>query len=522
MKRTRKIISVLLALCLAVFALPLNASASPLKSYADYYSDVPEDAWYADAVGYAYVYQLMNGVGENSFSPNRVMNRAMVVTILHRLFGSPETPASIGFSDVPNGAYYQQAVAWAVDKGITTGTGKNFFSPNTNCTRGQIVTFFWRAAGKPEPAIAVNPFSDVSSTDYFYKAVLWAVENQITTGLTSSTFGPSSSCTRAQGATFLMRFRDNVVVSKGQMESGTKVRPLSPGSFAEYSKDGKMTQLFDCNLWGNPSAHGHYVLTYDQDNQVKEIKYFNGVRGDTPYDIFGSNKPRYYDYTKDEITYTRSGEVAKYVKLKYGVGDVPYAETGEEWSRITEFSFVPSGNVLKIYGPIFGLIDNEWLPILVDTKKYSTVQLYREDTSSDDGGYSYSLYSSFHYSNNGTLTSFTDKDGDIIEFYTYHADGKPASVVYYSYRSGIADGGPFKELSRSTRYDFSYDGKGRLEKLTQYDTTNGKNEQQGYYSYAYNTNDSLTQIDYSSVEGTWTQIQIQYDIDGRLSLGQRY
>ena len=104
------------------------------------------------------------------------------------------------------GAYYYDAVQWAVAESVTTGLSATKFGPEDACTRAQIVTFLWRAAGKPEPASGENPFRDVKSTDYFYKAVLWAVEEGITTGLSADSFGPDDICTRGQVATFLHRY----------------------------------------------------------------------------------------------------------------------------------------------------------------------------------------------------------------------------------------------------------------------------------------------------------------------------
>ena len=126
--------------------------------------------------------------------------------ILADLFGDAETqPSQKGFNDVKPGDYFYDAVNWAVEKGITTGTSATTFSPNTSCTRAQIVTFLWRASGSPEPKTASNPFTDVAANAYYCKAVLWAVENGITTGTSATTFSPDAPCTRAQGVTFLWR-----------------------------------------------------------------------------------------------------------------------------------------------------------------------------------------------------------------------------------------------------------------------------------------------------------------------------
>ena len=114
-------------------------------------------------------------------------------------------PDNNPFTDVPEGSFYYDPVLWAVEKGITTGATATTFNPNGQCQRAQVVTFLWRAAGSPEPASTVNPFTDVKESDFYYKAVLWAVEQKITNGLTADTFGPFALCNRAQVVTFLWR-----------------------------------------------------------------------------------------------------------------------------------------------------------------------------------------------------------------------------------------------------------------------------------------------------------------------------
>lgn len=118
---------------------------------------------------------------------------------------SGEVPSGLPFTDVPAGVYYADAVQWALDNGVTTGTSATTFSPDATCTRGQVVTFLWRAKGEPSPKTASNPFTDVKSSDYFYNAVLWAVEQGITTGTSATTFAPGATCTRAHIVTFLWR-----------------------------------------------------------------------------------------------------------------------------------------------------------------------------------------------------------------------------------------------------------------------------------------------------------------------------
>lgn len=117
------------------------------------------------------------------------------------------------FTDIKASDYYYQPIIWALDNGITTGTTDTTFAPKDTCTRAQVVTFLWRAAGEPEPTSTENPFSDVKESDYFYKAVLWAVENEITKGMDSTHFNPKQSCTRAQVVTFLYRYAGGPSVS---------------------------------------------------------------------------------------------------------------------------------------------------------------------------------------------------------------------------------------------------------------------------------------------------------------------
>lgn len=127
------------------------------------------------------------------------------VTVEATFVAISEEPEALPFVDVPTGAYYYDAVAWAVENGVTSGTSATTFSPNNSCTRAQMVTFLWRAAGSPEPESTVNPFTDVSASAYYYDAVLWAVEQGITNGTSATTFSPDATVTRGQTVTFLWR-----------------------------------------------------------------------------------------------------------------------------------------------------------------------------------------------------------------------------------------------------------------------------------------------------------------------------
>ncbi|MBR5294033.1 MAG: S-layer homology domain-containing protein, partial [Oscillospiraceae bacterium] len=132
--------------------------------------------------------------------------RAQVVTFLHRAEGSPAPISPVNpFTDVKKTDFFYTPVLWAVHKGITNGVSQTTFGSFTNCNRAAVVTFLWRTAGSPEPRTNRNPFTDVKKTDFFYKPVLWAVENGITAGLTATEFGPGTNCNRAQVVTFLYR-----------------------------------------------------------------------------------------------------------------------------------------------------------------------------------------------------------------------------------------------------------------------------------------------------------------------------
>ena len=167
--------------------------------------DVPEGSYYEEAVDWAVEKGITTGTGNNYFTPDGICTRAQAVTFLWRVAGSP-TPKTeaMAFEDVLDGSYYYEAVLWAVENGITVGTSATTFSPELTCSRAHIVTFLWRAANSPSVKMD-NPFTDVAADAYYNDAVLWAVKHKITAGTTLSTFSPDEGCTRAQIVTFLYR-----------------------------------------------------------------------------------------------------------------------------------------------------------------------------------------------------------------------------------------------------------------------------------------------------------------------------
>lgn len=168
------------------------------------FDDVKSGAFYFDAVQWAVENGITNGTGKNTFSPNDVCSRYQIVMFLWRAAGQPEAKAAVSFADVKPGDIFYEAVQWAVERGITKGTSSTIFSPFAPCTRGQIVTFLYRSAGSPKVSGACN-FSDVSSGSFCRDAVIWASSEGITNGTSAGRFSPNEGCTRAQVVTFLYR-----------------------------------------------------------------------------------------------------------------------------------------------------------------------------------------------------------------------------------------------------------------------------------------------------------------------------
>ena len=170
------------------------------------FTDVPTGEWYYDAVYWAVANGVTDGTSDTRVGPERGAPRAEIVSYLWRAAGSPEPETIVNpFADVDEDEYYYEAVLWAVENGITDGVSDTEFDPTGECTRGQMVTFLWRAAGRPEPGALSNPFTDLDAGEYYYDAVLWAVTNGITDGMTDTTFAPDSICSRGQAVTFLYR-----------------------------------------------------------------------------------------------------------------------------------------------------------------------------------------------------------------------------------------------------------------------------------------------------------------------------
>ena len=180
----------------------MKANGNP---QAGVFVDVATGSYYEDAVDWAVENGITQGTDDTHFAPDGICTRAQAVAFLWRAAGSPKPETrTMPFTDIPVGSYYYDAVLWAVENDITKGTSDTTFSPNMTCTRAQIVAFLWRSEKSPAAGTA-NPFADVKSTAYYADAVLWAVKENITKGTTNTTFSPNADCTRAQIVTFLWR-----------------------------------------------------------------------------------------------------------------------------------------------------------------------------------------------------------------------------------------------------------------------------------------------------------------------------
>ncbi|MDO4619351.1 MAG: S-layer homology domain-containing protein [Lachnospiraceae bacterium] len=169
------------------------------------FKDVQENSSFGTAIAWAQQQGITGGINATTFGTNQSCTRGQIVTFLWRAAGSPEPKKSAGFKDVKKGSAFYKAVSWAVEKGITNGINSTTFGVDQSCTRGQAVTFIWRYAGKTKSTKTVS-FRDVPKTMFCYEAVRWAVEKGVTSGTTSTTFAPNAACTRGQIVTFLYRY----------------------------------------------------------------------------------------------------------------------------------------------------------------------------------------------------------------------------------------------------------------------------------------------------------------------------
>ena len=185
---------------------PIEETTTEDNTMINFFVDIPDDAYYYDAVLWAAKNGITGGMDDTHFAPDITCTRVQAITFLWRAAGSPMPKSSeISFEDIESDSYYYYAVLWALENGITSGTSATTFSPDDTCNRGQIVTFLWRSAKSPTVGMD-NTFTDVSSDSYYADATNWAVANGITNGTSDTTFSPDENCTRGQIVTLLYRF----------------------------------------------------------------------------------------------------------------------------------------------------------------------------------------------------------------------------------------------------------------------------------------------------------------------------
>ena len=181
-----------------------NASTTEASGHPMIFEDVEESDYFYDAVRWAVEHGITEGTSDTTFAPKDYCSRGQVITFLWKAMGSPEPQSSSHpFTDVPEDAYYTKAVLWAAEQNIASGTSESTFSPNAPCARAQVMTFLWRAKNSPDVGRRVMSFTDVKADQYYYDPVCWAVKEGITAGTSDTTFDPDASCTRAQVVTFL-------------------------------------------------------------------------------------------------------------------------------------------------------------------------------------------------------------------------------------------------------------------------------------------------------------------------------
>ena len=260
---------------IAVLALVLLLAAAPGASAA--FSDVPSGAYYAEAVNWAVGRGITSGTTSTTFSPHAVCSRAEAVTFLWRFDYSPHYGKDHAYADVSASAYYSKAVRWAVDRGITAGVSAASFAPNAPCTRAQIVTFLWSYAGRPTVSGTI-PFRDVKPDSYYTEAVRWAVKKGITRGTSATAFSPNAPCTRAQIVTMLYKL-DRVLPAK-------KLVVLDPGHQLHGNYDtepngpGSSVMKAKCSAgtYGPTSKLHEYQLNLTVSLQLREALERRGYR----------------------------------------------------------------------------------------------------------------------------------------------------------------------------------------------------------------------------------------------------
>ena len=303
-----------------LLALCMMLSILPFGAAAAGFQDVPSGAYYHDAVDWALNHdpQITKGTSDTAFSPNSTCKRCEVVTFLWRAFGAKKAEGKSPFTDVKTTDYYYDAAVWAFTEGITTGKTATTFGPNDPCTREQVATFLWRACGEPAEYLQVSPFADVQSKEHYsFTPVLWAYENGVTTGKTVNTFAPADPCTRAQIVTFLYR---------------ALAKPLTPAEPAErFTFQPKVASRYLTEIFGEKMVEAWFnlvdaVMAGKDTFACPDDETFNWVVGQFPDKCL---PPLCGHIWAADVDHPVTNGVAHFVY------DIPYAEVKE---KISDFS----------------------------------------------------------------------------------------------------------------------------------------------------------------------------------------
>ncbi len=298
---SKKLISLLIVLCLALSLFPLSAMAAD-------FTDVASGAYYAEPVKWAVEHDpvITKGTTPTTFGPDEICTRAQVVTFLWRAMGAAKMYITNPFRDVPTTEYYYNSAVWAYDKAITKGTDETHFSPDLPCTRAQVATFLYRTLGQPASGVTTSPFADVKDPNaFYYNAVLWAYDKNVTAGTDDTHFSPDEPCTRAQIVTFLFRALEDQktsLLTRREEKSGDKV----VGEIYTYDAHGNNTRTTDLD------GKSWEERTFDADGRTLTCKRSDGETVSYTYDAAGKvTSEKHADFTVKLTTDAKGNVVTK-------------------------------------------------------------------------------------------------------------------------------------------------------------------------------------------------------------------
>ena len=434
----------------------------------------------------------------------QILGWALVLMMLITLM--PSGVLAANFTDVQADAYYAEPVDWALKENITNGTSETTFSPEVTCTRGQVVTFLWRAADEPEPTTDANPFADVDVNAYYGKAVLWAVEKDITKGTGATTFSPDDTCTRGQIVTFLYRDEQSkkaepVVPEEPSAQPQPSEQPAEP---TDPSAE-KMIYFVSKEAWTQSMQDGStyswgYTWKYDSHGNNLQMNH-----------IFGSTEE-----VEEEKTYDAAGNVLSHIYYSYpGEGEV-------ETSSST-YTYDESGNLLNEKKS-----NGEEKQYTYNSRGWLIQELYKRDPNMF---YSGDLTTNYTYDSDGNVVKVQADNGYLCE-YAYDPNGawKTSHITYTNFGSDVehtyvykydANGNVIHETYTGSWSDYertyTYDAEGRmLTEETIYD-----NNERYFESWSYNEHgDVLVHVNEKSGTVFTTNYSYTYDENGNVQTMQ--